>query len=333
MKKYILFLILFLISGLSSGQQYHPLTLKEVEKRLLPQFSSMINTPIQDITLEEIKKQRKIDAEIPWPELKNKDSVDVIQSKIPGLNAKDPEIPVTIYKPKNAKNLPILLWFHGGGFIYGTPKWDHQRCADYAVKGNTIVINIDYRFAPEYPFPAALYDAYASLLWATKNAESISGNPKLLAVGGISAGAGISGSLAQYVRDQRGPKISLEILEIPPGDWGMDYPSVIELKRIPGLKSEDFPIIKNYYVGEKGNSKEKYVLPGNIENVSNLPPTVIFVAGADPLRDSGLVYADRLIKAGNFTELHFFSGYAHGMPLPGSMEITLRAINQFLKPK
>ncbi|MCT2409147.1 alpha/beta hydrolase [Chryseobacterium antibioticum] len=331
MKKYILCLIIFLISGWSAAQQYHPLTLQEVEKRLLPQFGPMVNTPIQDITLEEIKKQRKIDSEMPWPELKNKDSIEVVHSKIPGFTTKDPEIPVTIYKPKNAKNLPIFLWFHGGGFIYGTPKWDHQKCADYAQKGNIVVINVDYRFAPENPFPAALHDAYASLLWANKNAENIGGNPKLLAVGGASAGAGISGGLAQYARDQKGPKISLQVLEIPPGDFEMKYPSVIELKRIPGLKSDDFPIIKKFYIGKNGNSKEKYILPGNIEDVSNLPPTVIFVAGADPLRDSGLAYADRLIKAGNFTELHFFAGYAHGMPLPGSTEITLRAMKQFLK--
>lgn len=331
MKKYLLFLIPFLIPCLSPAQQYHPLTLKEAEKRLLPQFQAMINTPIQAITFEEVKKDRKIQAEMPWPELKNKDSVDVTHTKIPGLKTKDPEIQVTIYKPKNAKNLPLFLWFHGGGFVYGTPKWDHQRCADYALKGNTVVINIEYRVAPENPFPAALYDAYASLLWANKNAVNIGGNPKLIAVGGSSAGAGISGSLAQYTRDQKGPEISLQVLEIPPGDFGMDYPSVIEFKRIPGLKSDDFPVLKDFYIGKNGNSKEKYVLPGNSKDLSNLPPTVIFVAGTDPLRDSGLAYADRLIKAGIFTELHLFAGYAHGMPLPGSMEITLRMMKQFLK--
>ncbi|AJW65155.1 Carboxylesterase NlhH [Elizabethkingia miricola] len=331
MKKYLLFSMVFLISGLSFAQQYHQLTLQEVEKRFLPQFGAMINTPIQDLTLDEVKRERKLQAALAWPELKNKDSIDVIYSKIPGLNAKDPEIPVTIYKPKNAKNLPLFLWFHGGGYIYGTPKWDHQKCADYALTGKAVIINIDYRFAPENPFPAALHDAYASLLWANKNAEKIGGNPKLIGIGGSSAGAGISGSLAQYARDQKGPKISLEILEIPPGDFNMGYPSTIELKRVPGLKSDDFPIIKDFYIGKNGNPKEKYVLPGNIEDVSNLPPTVIFVAGTDPLRDSGLAYADRLIKAGIFTELHVFAGYAHGMPLPESMDITLRMMKQFLK--
>ena len=332
MKKYLPFLILFLIPGLAFAQQYHSLTLSEAEKRLLPQFGPMINTPIKDITLEEVKKERKAHSEMSWPELKNKDSIEIIQSKIPGLNIKDPEIPVTIYKPRNAKNLPIFLWFHGGGFVYGTPRWDHQRCADYALKGKAVVINVDYRFAPENPFPAALHDAYASLLWASKNAENIGGNGKLIAVGGNSAGAGISGSLAQYTRDEKGPEISLQVLEILPGDFGMDYPSVIEFKRIPGLKSDDFPVLKDFYIGKNGNSKEKYVLPGNIKDVTNLPPTVIFVAGADPLRDSGLAYADRLIKAGIFTELHVYAGYAHGMPLPENMEITLRMMKQFLKP-
>jgi len=331
MKKYLLLLLSFLIPGLSFAQQYNPLTLQEAEKRLLPQFRAMINAPIQDITLEEVKKERKAQAQMPWPELKNKDSLDVAHTKIPGLNTKDSEIPVTIYKPKNAKNLPIFLWFHGGGFVYGTPKWDHQRCADYALRGNAVVINVDYRFAPENPFPAALHDAYASLLWANKNAGNLGGNPKLIAVGGESAGAGISGSLVQYARDQKGPEISLQVLEIPPGDFAMDYPSVVEFKRIPGIKSDDFPVLKDFYIGKNGNSKEKYVLPGNIKDVSNLPPAVIFVAGTDPLRDSGIAYADRLVKAGVFTELHVFAGYAHGMPLPGSMDITLRMMKQFLK--
>lgn len=331
MNKHFLVLLLFAIDSFTFAQQYHPLTPQEGEKRLLPQFGFMIYTPIQDITLEEVKKQRKAHLEKPWPELRNKDSVEVIQTKIAGLNGKDPQIPITIYKPIKAKNLPVFLWFHGGGFIYGTPKWDHQRCADYAQKGNVVVINVDYRLAPEDPFPAALYDSYAVLLWASKNAESIGANPKLIAVGGSSAGAGLSGSLAQYTRDKKGPKISLELLEILPGDFRTDYPSAIELKRVPGLKSEDFPIMEKFYVGKNGNSKEKYVLPGNIEDVSDLPPTVIFVAGTDPLRDSGIAYADRLIKAGNLTELHVFAGYAHGMPLPGSMDITLRLMKQFLK--
>ena len=110
MKKYILFLLIFLIPGWSLAQQYHSLTLPEAEKRLLPQFKPLINGRIYDITFEEVKKERKAQAQMPWPELKNKDSVEVIQSKIPGLNPKDPEIPVTIYKPRNAKNLPMFLW-------------------------------------------------------------------------------------------------------------------------------------------------------------------------------------------------------------------------------
>lgn len=331
MKKYLSFLVLLLFAGHSMAQQYHPLTPKEGEKRLLPQFRFMIYTPIYDITLEEVKKQRKSQAEMAWPELKNKDSVEVVQSKIAGLNANDPEIPITIYKPKNAKNLPVFLWFHGGGFIYGTPKWDHQRCADYALKGKVVVINVDYRLSPEYPFPAALHDAYASLKWANTNAASFGGNPNLIAVGGSSAGAALSGSLTQYARDKKGPKISLEILEILPGDFRTDYPSAIELKRVPGLKSDDFPIMEKFYIGEKGNPKEKYVMPGNIDDVSDLPPTVVFVAGTDPLRDSGIAYADRLIKAGILTELHVYAGYAHGMPLPGSMDVTIRMMRQFLR--
>ncbi len=330
MKKYFLFII-FYVTYFAFSQQYHPLTPQEGEKRLLPQFGFMIYTPIQNITLDEVKKQRKAHLEKPWPELRNTDSVQVFHTKIPGLNGKDPEIPVTIYKPKNTKNLPLFLWFHGGGFIYGTPKWDHQRCADYAQKGNVVVINVDYRLAPEDPFPAALNDSYAVLLWTSKNAESIGANPKLIAVGGSSAGAGLAGTLTQYARDKKGPKISLEVLEILPGDFRTDYPSAVELKRVPGLKSEDFPVMEKFYIGKNGNSKERYVMPGNIEDVSGLPPTVIFVAGTDPLRDSGIAYADRLIKAGNLTELHVFAGYAHGMPLPQSMDITLRLMKQFLK--
>jgi acetyl esterase/lipase len=89
--------------------------------------------------------------------------------------------------------------------------------------------------------------------------------------------------------------------------------------------------MEKFYIGKSGDSKGKYVMPGNIDDVTGLPPTVIFIAGTDPLRDSGMAYADRLIKAGNLTELHVFAGYAHGMPLPGSMDMTLRMMKQFLK--
>ena len=337
MKKFILLLLIGAI-GLQAAAQMQktkeitPLTPKEVSERLLPQFAPLAFAPVSTITYESILASRKAENALPIPKLTNADSVDVTYTKIPGLNAGDPEIPVRIYKSKRLAKAPMYIYFHGGGFVFGNLNWDHQTCANTAEKAGVVVISVDYRLAPENVFPAALNDGYATLLWSAKHAEEIGGDSLRIAVGGASAGAGIAGGLTQMARDKHGPKIRLQVLEIPPADLDTSRVSIREFYNIPGVKGADVTVLMKFYLGKNwGKSLPDYLLPGLAKNLKGLPPTLIVTCGVDPLRDGGLNYAKRLMDAGIMVESHNYAGYAHGMPVPDYDIMLYRMINQFLK--
>lgn len=310
-----------------------PLTPQEVSERLLPAFRPLAFGPITTVSHEQIIEQRKMQNANPTPVLTNADSLEVSAVELPGLYATDPAIPVRIYKAKHLDKAPIMIWMHGGGFVSGNLNWEHQRCANLALRAGVVVISVDYRLAPENPFPAGMNDCYASLLWASKHAAEIGGDSARIGIGGSSAGAGLAGSVAQMARDKKGPRLGLQILEIPPADLDTTRRSVREFYNIPGVKGADIPVLLKFYLGKAygKNPLPDYVLPGLAKDVSRLPPTLVITAGVDPLRDGGLAYALRLIEAGVPTELHNYSGYAHGMPLPGETEEIYRIIQQYLK--
>lgn len=338
MKKTGLLLIAVFVAMLTHAQtkktkEIKPLTPKQASERVLPQFAPMAFAPAPAITYEQILAGRKAQDKITIPQLTNADSVEVTFTKIPGLNAGDPEIPVRIYKSKRLEKAPIYIYFHGGGFVSGSLNWDHQRCATYAEKAGIVVISVDYRLAPENIFPAGQNDGYATLLWAAKHAAEIGGDSAHIAVGGGSAGAGIAGGVVLMARDKKGPKIGLQVLEIPPADLDTTRVSIREFYNIPGIKGADIPVLMKMYMGKSYGKKPypDYLLPGLAKDFKGLPPTFISTCGVDPLRDGGLNLAMKMIEAGNMVELHNYAGYAHGMAMP-DYEITLfRMMKQFLK--
>lgn len=326
-------LISFKLSAQVKDINTKPLTPQKLSERLLPQYKALAFLPIKPVSLADIIDGRKKEAEKPIPKLTNEDSITVTYTKIPGLNSGDPEIPVRIYKSKNIPKGPIYLMFHGGGFVSGNLNWDHQRAANIAQNTGAVVISVDYRLAPENPFPAALNDGYAALLWSVKHAAEFGGDTAHIAVAGGSAGAGLAGGIAWKARDENGPKITVQVLEIPPGDMDTTYISTREFYNIPGLKGADVMPLLKMYVPQVANGQPlpKYVLPGLIDDVHGLPITMVVTCGVDPLRDGGLAYGIRLIQAGIKTELLSYPGLAHGMGIPGYDEQLYRFINQFLK--
>lgn len=330
MKKLTVLFVLLPLLGMA--QVIRPLSPEEVSLRLLLQYRLLAFGPVKPITLADIEKAKKSEREAPIPELPNADSVEVIYTTVPGLHEGDPDIPVRIYRSKNpTQKAPVFVWYHGGGFVQGTLNWDHRRCANIALRGKVTVISVDYRLAPEHIYPAALNDCYAAVKWAVKNAEKLGADPTRVAVAGASAGAGLAGGVALMARDRKELQIGLQILEIPPCDLDTTRQSVVEFYNIPGLKGADIPVLMKIYLGKDyGDNVPEYALPGLAKDVSGLPPTLVVTAGADPLRDGGIAYADRLIKAGIPVEFHNYAGYAHGMTLPGEDELIYRMINQYL---
>eukprot|EP01133_Synstelium_polycarpum_P010548 gene10548-12271_t len=305
--------ILFIFSGLLPASAQQPLSLAAVRDRLLPEYKTLTAMPIEPTTYSGVLAARKKEPQNP-PALKNADSIDFRDLKIPGLLKNDPNVLVRVYIPKHIKNPPVFLWFHGGGFVLGNINQDHQTCADLALYGRALVISVSYRLAPENPYPAAVNDAYASLLWAKAHAAEFGADPTKIGVGGGSAGAGISGGLALMARDKKGPKLLLQALLIPPGDGDTTRVSVREYYQIPGVKGADIPVLLSMYMGKDFKGPiPGYALPGMAQELKGLPTTYIVTNGVDPLRDGGLAYAIRLIEAGIPVELHNFPGVPHGL--------------------
>ncbi|MGU7816265.1 alpha/beta hydrolase [Burkholderia sp. AW49-1] len=223
-------------------------------------------------------------------------------------------IPVRVYKPAGARGedaLPIVLFAHGGGFVSGDLDTHDVLVRAIAGRAQAIVVSVDYRLAPEFPFPAGLEDVYAVLQWAAAHAAAFGGDPARIVVCGDSAGATLSAATAMLARDRNGPALIAQWLMYPSVSLRTDTPSWAE------LGASYFPtreVMRNVLAS--------YVLPGTnpyapllspLEgNHADLPPALIQVGQLDPLRDENVAYANRLNEAGTNASVTVYEGQAHG---------------------
>jgi len=241
----------------------------------------------------------------PW-----RDEVEVSDRCIPGPPGA-PEIPVRIYRPKAGGIRPGLVYFHAGAFILGELNMFDQACGGYATNSDLVVISVDYRLAPEHPFPAAPEDCYAALEWTVANAEALAIDPTSVAVGGGSAGGGLSAAVALMSRDRRGPPIAFQLLLHPVLDDRLDTVSVQAFPNTPMWNSHDVAVMWDLYLGPDRRNVSPYAAPARAGDLSGLPPAYLLTSEFDPLRDEGIAYALRLLDAGVPVELHNVPGTFH----------------------
>ena len=233
-----------------------------------------------------------------------------------------------LYRPASAGPLPALVYFHGGGFVLGDLDTEHDRCVDYAQQTGCLVVSVDYRLAPEHPFPAASDDALAALTWVSDEAEWLGVDRERIAVGGGSAGAALAAGLALRVRDAGGPKIAFALLVQPGLDHRQTQPSAKTFTDTPFLKAADLPPTWRAYLGPTPPSDASlaWAAPFAAESLSDFPPTCILVGAVDPVRDEGLAFARRLITDGAEVELHLLAGAPHGFDMIEDAQITRDAL-------
>lgn len=223
------------------------------------------------------------------------------------------EIPVRIYTPEGGSKLPIIIYSHGGSWIGGTLDSTENVCRKLSQNTKAIVISVDYRLAPENPFPAGLNDVYTVLEWTAKNAASINGDANHIAVVGDSAGGNISAAVSQMARDKKGPKISCQVLIYPSTNiyslnsesWAYFTDDYI----IPKVNMEKFISL---YVPKKEDRKNPYVSPLLAKDFKGLPSTLIITSENDPLRDEGEAYGEKLKQAGINVVITRYKGVPHG---------------------
>ena len=231
---------------------------------------------------------------------------------IPGLN-NDPDVKVRLYKPIDlAKESPCLLWMHPGGMTIGDANMEDLTSAQRAVDHSCLVASVDYRLAPENPYPSAPDDCYAALLWFANNASELGISSSRIAIGGASAGAGLAASTSLRARDESGPEIVFQLLTYPMLDHRNTNPSsygVMDDFRVWNRKAN--LISWEAYLGDLTDIPT-YASPSLEVNLSNLPPTMISVGALDNFVDECIDFAQRLMQAGVRTDLRVYAGAFHG---------------------
>jgi len=242
-------------------------------------------------------------------------AVEIEERFVPGP-ADAPDVRLVISRPRDeAGPLPILFQIHGGAFCFMHPESFAAMEANWAMNHRCVVVSVDYRLAPEHPFPAAPEDCHAALLWVAENASAIGGDIDRLVVTGASAGGALAGALTMMVRDRGGPTIRYQALMIPVTDDRLRTPSMAQAGLdTPGFNGPAAEGMWLHYLGEDYDRAKTspYAAPARATDFSNLPPAFIQTNGLDPLRDEGIEYALSLLAAGIQVELYNCPGAYHG---------------------
>lgn len=233
--------------------------------------------------------------------------LDIERRSVP---SPDGEVPVIIYRRPSTAAQPCLLWIHGGGYILGTA--EDERARIVAESLNCAVVSVDYRLAPEHPFPAGPEDCHAALCWTVENAAALNIDPDRVAIGGASAGGGMAAGVALMNRDRGGPSLTMQLLLYPMIDNLHDTPSGRFVNHPVWNQRTSFNAWEMYLDGTPGPDASPYAAASRAEDLSGLPPAFICVGTEDLFRDENIEYARRLIDAGVPCELAVFPGLYHG---------------------
>lgn len=214
------------------------------------------------------------------------------------------------YTPKGKGPFPIIIYYHGGGWVLNSIETCDESCELLAEITKSIVLSINYRLAPEHKFPTPVYDAYDAFLWTANNRHKLKGDDAIL-VAGDSAGGNLATVVTLINRDLQGPEIQGQILLYPVTDLTFNTPSYEEFAVGYGLLKEDMAWFRKHYIKQEDEIYHPYTSPLQAENLSHLPPALIVVAENDVLRDEGILYAKKLMNFGGNVELKIAQGLVH----------------------
>lgn len=242
-------------------------------------------------------------------------------------------IPARIYRPEGQGPFPTVAYFHGGGYVIGNLDTHDNMCREICRSAQAVVVSVDYRLAPEHPFPAGIEDAVAAAKWIVAHARELGGSPTV-AVAGDSAGGNFSAVVAQQLRDA-GIRLAAQFLIYPAVDHvAAVYPSTEQNAKGYFLEAETMTWFYNHYVGSYANPMDPRLAPLQAADLTGLPPAVIVTAEFDPLRDQGAAYAAALHAAGGQAELIPGPGMIHGFFdmgrwSPGAQALVTHSIARF----
>lgn len=227
------------------------------------------------------------------------------------------DIRIRIFTPLTDGPHGLFFHIHGGGFTLGTidSLYNDAKCAHICAVSGCVVTTVDYRLAPEFPYPTAPEDCYAALRWVIEHADELHIDPRRIAVGGESAGGNLAAVLALMSRDRGSANIAFQLLEVPVTDMSAEsagHPSLDLFGAGYGLERAGIEAFQDAYLPPSVDRRAPYVSPLAAADLTGLAPTHVITAELDPLRDSGEAYAGRLRDSGVHATLHRQDGLTHG---------------------
>lgn len=277
-------------------------------KAVLDLIASLEMPPLGTLSPEETREGSKA-RRLPPDEL---EPVHRIEDRtIPGPAG---EIPVRVYTPSDDPDLPLLVYFHGGGWVIGDLDMEDVAHRAIANQAGCVIMSVDYRLAPEAPFPASIDDCFAATAWAAEHASELGADPARVAIGGWSAGGNLAAVVAQLARDAGGPDLVHQVMVCPVTDHysrSMERPSYSENAEGYLLTRDSMVWFWDMYIGKDGNADDPKAAPMQAADVSALPPATVLTMEFDPLRDEGAAYADRLREAGVAVKYICYQGQIH----------------------
>ncbi|WP_085523691.1 alpha/beta hydrolase [Tuberibacillus sp. Marseille-P3662] len=222
------------------------------------------------------------------------------------------DLPIRIYTPEGTGPFPVLVFYHGGGWVIGDLDSHDNMCRSLTNLANTVVVSVDYRLAPEHKFPAAVDDCYTALRWVSEHPSELNIDSSHIAVGGDSAGGNLSTVVSYLTKQRGGPQLAYQLLLYPSTHISADTASHRENGEGYFLTTESMTYFRNHYLRTVEDAEDPLVSPYLIEDLSGLPPAMVVTAEYDPLRDEGEAYARRLKEAGVPVIAKRYDGMIHG---------------------
>jgi acetyl esterase len=238
-------------------------------------------------------------------------------------------VPVRIYRPaETGEPSPALVYFHGGGWVIGNLDSHDGITRALAKRTPCVVVSVDYRLAPEHPYPAALEDAWTATKWVTDHAEELKLDPLKIGVGGDSSGGALAAVVARKARDA-GIAIAMQLLLYPVTNHAFDTPSYSFFSEGYGLTRDGMVWYWDQYLGETGNGEDPDAAPAKLNDLRRLPRAIVVTAECDVLRDEAEAYAQRLFLATVETEGYRYDGMIHGfLRMAGKVERSNQALDE-----
>jgi acetyl esterase len=239
------------------------------------------------------------------------------------------ELHALLYQPSEDSNLPLLVFFHGGGFTIGSSKSHDAVCRSLCVEAKCLVVSVDYRLAPEAKFPAAVEDAWAALNWVVNNAAKLGADVDRIAIGGDSAGANLSAVVCLMAKEAGGPTLVHQLLIYPGTDTSRQFDSHQKFARGYRLTADLLAWFYHHYFDKNTDTAQWRASPLNAPDHSGLPPAFILSAGFDPLQDENRAYADKLAASGVPVQYSHYAGMIHGfITMAGVFDQTRIALSE-----